>query len=822
MEPNNNSGRNRNVTGSASVEKRGDGLGSGPVGKNSSHPGGTPVRQSSGSKLIPIIAIIIVLLGGGGGGMAALLGGGSDDLDSAYTSSADPYSNPSSDTYGNNSGTDHGTSGNSNASGNSNTSIYSGNDLASLLGGFSGSYASANHVSTGWQDGLNNTSRLNETVASGTPSKRTKILGNGRDVITIMVYMCGTDLESKYGMATNDMLEMCSADLSDNINIIIYTGGCSQWKTSAISNKNNQIYKVTNGGLELLESNMGSKAMTDPDTLTEFIKYCSKNYPANRNDLILWDHGGGSLSGYGYDEKNKTAGSMGLSGINKALKNGGVTFDFVGFDACLMATLETGLMMSSYADYMIASEETEPGIGWYYTDWLNELSKDPSMPTTQIGKNIVDGFVNECARKCAGQKTTLSVIDLAELNYTVPDKLSSFSQATTTTIRSNNYKTISDARAGSREFAVSSKIDQIDLVNFANSIGSKEAKELSDALLSAVKYNRTSSSMTNAYGISIYFPYKKASKVSSAVSSYQAIGLDDEYSKCIQSFAGLEQSGQISAGGTASPLDSLMGMSGSSNTSGQDAIAQLLTAFMTGGRSIPGVDGADYMQDSDVYDVDAAAEYVASHQFDASKLTWTQEHDGSYTLSLASDQWELIQSLQENMFLDDGEGYIDLGLDNVYSFTDDGKLIGNQSNAWLAIDGQPIAYYYEDTYTDGDTYTIMGRSPVLLNGNRADLILVFDSEHPTGYIAGARLSYVDGETDTIAKGTTELKEGDSIDFLCDYYAYDGTYEDSYFLGDSITYHKDIEVSDVIVEGNSRITYLLTDLYNQEYWTPAVP
>ncbi|MCR5235609.1 MAG: hypothetical protein K6E34_00220 [Lachnospiraceae bacterium] len=36
-------------------------------------------------------------------------------------------------------------------------------------------------------------------------------------------------------------------------------------------------------------------------------------------------------------------------------------FDFIGFDACLMATVETAYMLSPYADYMIASEEFEPG-----------------------------------------------------------------------------------------------------------------------------------------------------------------------------------------------------------------------------------------------------------------------------------------------------------------------------------------------------------------------------------------------------------------------------------------------------------------------------
>ena len=76
------------------------------------------------------------------------------------------------------------------------------------------------------------------------------------------------------------------------------------------------------------------------------------------------------MSGYGYDEKYSRSGSMNLAEIDKALKDGGVTFDFVGFDACLMATAETALMVGDYADYMIASEEGRAG----YRLVLHELA----------------------------------------------------------------------------------------------------------------------------------------------------------------------------------------------------------------------------------------------------------------------------------------------------------------------------------------------------------------------------------------------------------------------------------------------------------------
>lgn len=139
-------------------------------------------------------------------------------------------------------------------------------------------------------------------VAAGSRSKYTQIYGNKEDTVTIMVYICGTDLESKHGMASSDMQEMADATFGSNVNLILYTGGTKQWKTSGISNQVHQIYQIKNGKIKRLESDMGSKSMTDPTTLTSFIKYCSSNFPANRNQLILWDHGGGSVSGYGYDE----------------------------------------------------------------------------------------------------------------------------------------------------------------------------------------------------------------------------------------------------------------------------------------------------------------------------------------------------------------------------------------------------------------------------------------------------------------------------------------------------------------------------------------
>ncbi len=568
---------------------------------------------------------------------------------------------------------------------------------------------------------------------------------------------------------------------------------------------------MKNGKLACLEKDLGAVSMTDPSTLYGYIRWCEQKFPASRYGLILWDHGGGSVSGYGYDEKFASAGSMSLSGVDRNLGDAGVKFDFVGFDACLMATAETALMLAEHADYLIASEETEPGVGWYYTDWLTALGKNPSMPTIEIGRNIVDSFVETCAQKCRGQLTTLSVIDLAELEATLPQALADFSRSTSRMIEAKEYQTVSNARNGAREFTQSSKIDQVDLVHLAKNLGTKEGDALAEALLGAVKYNRTSSNMTNAYGVSIYFPYRKSSGVNQAVSTYRAIGLDDSYSQCIRDFAAIQQAGQAGSGGSGSPLEALMGLSGG-GAGGADAVASLLQAAL----------GSGFFADRSL-DLDSAAQYVADHRFAGEDLAWTTGEDGTPVLRLDQDQWKLVHSLALNLFYDDGEGFIDLGLDNVFGFDGEGNLLGNVENTWLAVNGQPVAYYHESTVDDGEHYTITGYVPVLHNGRRAELLLAFDDGNPYGAVTGVRAVYSEGETETIAKSDSALQEGDALEFLCDYYGYDGTYQDSFLLGDPLTVPAEgLTVSDVPLEGDVRATYRFTDLYQQSWWTPSIP
>ena len=692
-------------------------------------------------------------------------------------------------------------------------------------------------------------------------AKRVVPKGNGKDTVTVMIYMCGTDLESKYGMGTSDLGEMVKATISDKVNVIVETGGCRAWKNNIVSSSVNQIYQVQTGGLRRLESDFGKSYMTDPDNLASFIQYCKKNFPADRNILIFWDHGGGSLSGYGYDEKQGSgfgvsADTMTLPEIKAALQKGGCVFDWIGFDACLMATLETAMVCNDYADYMIASEESEPGTGWYYTDWLTQLSKNTSVSTESIGKTIVDTFVTASQRAQANAQVTLSVVDLAKMSGTVPQALRNFSAATTNLIKGNNYKQVADARANARQFARQSRINQVDMIDLCERIGTAESKTLAAALKGCVAYNK--STMTRAYGVSVYFPYETLSGVKNAINTYNNLGIDSEYTKCIQSFASVGQGGQFASSasqqgygsyssggdllstllggfmdsgsygssgsspyGSSSPLGSLLGDYTTSAGSGSysagnsvdaSTIYDLLNAFS--GRSMPAA--LDWV-DTDL--VASKALDISENRLDPARITITDKN-GVPTLVLTDAEWGLIETAALNIFVDDGQGFIDLGCDNYLEYDQNDDLILGFDGTWLCLDGNPAAFYMMEAGEEG-TY---GRIPAKITRNGEEMlmnIMAFIDQDGDAVVLGADPLYA-GETETQAKGSIPLEKGDKIQLLCDYYTYDNAYEGSYTLGKAFTAGSSLTVEYLVLDNTElTVSYRLTDVYGNVYWTPAV-
>lgn len=609
------------------------------------------------------------------------------------------------------------------------------------------------------------------------------------DSFTVMVYLCGTDLETDCAAATADILEMCEAELSDSVNVLIYTGGTKEWQNPYISNETNQIWKVVSQDIECVEEDMGSKPMNDPDTLAEFVSYCGENFPANRNALILWDHGGGALYGYAIDELYGGS-PMQINEIDTALDKAGVSFDFIGFDACLMATVETACMIDRHADYMIASEELEPAGGWYYTNWLDAISNDPSMPTEDIGRLIVNDFVQTSVDDDYFAECTLSLIDLTKIGG-VLNRLNDFSAKAKNMLDEGEFKTVSRSVGNTRAFG--DDTDMIDLMHFARNLDIPESQALIDAVDNAVVYSANSENIDNANGLTVYLPFNDLYSFNSMIDVYADIGLEGEFTDFVLAFANMVAGGQSYTGGNT-PIEAIDG-----DTSFFDEFP----------------DFEEWLE-YDWFDEDYVSDYCdyySEDSFDDGCLD-IEDRGDYYALELTDEYLSIINDVRMQLFYDDGEGYIDMGTDDYFETDDDGALKVDFDGLWFCLGDYIVPLYITEST---DTYT-QGTVSCYLNGELVDLVVMWDDEN-TGAVIGARRYY---DTGVSMKGLLPVNDGDEIQLICDYYTYDGDYDDNYDYGEPFCYDSSMNVTYYPCgEGDFLIYYVFTDIYNNNYYTSPV-
>lgn len=355
---------------------------------------------------------------------------------------------------------------------------------------------------------------------------------------TVMIYMTGSNLESQYGSASSDLEEMKNAGVDyTKANIVVYTGGCQRWNSSIPSDRNCVLDLAKDDDAWVSASTASSADMGAPATFLAFLNFAAKNYPAEHYALILWDHGGGPVFGYGSDELFQND-SLLLPEIKTAMDgtvfSGKKKLDLVGFDACLMGNLETANVWKDYADYMIASEELENGDGWDYS-FLSELSR--TEETEKLAGSILEYYGNYYDRNTTAfshPDATLSLLDLNKVSDVV-DALDSLCGKMEAGMDTGAYYGLNRARNHAKAFGLAAATDRgsgydlIDLGDFVKNLDdafSREKKDLTSALSDFVVRQR--SNVENTSGVSIYFPGDNKTLFSEAADDYYS---DDAVSK---------------------------------------------------------------------------------------------------------------------------------------------------------------------------------------------------------------------------------------------------------------------------------------------------
>ena len=259
------------------------------------------------------------------------------------------------------------------------------------------------------------------TITASTKSKGKSLVASydldivefSGDAWTVMLYVCGSNLESSYGCASEDIAEILAVNgQPDDVNIIIETGGSTRWTNPKVTANKLCRFHVENKDI-VLDSKLNYANMGKESTLESFINWGIEEYPADKYGLIFWNHGG-ALDGVCFDDINGSD-SVKASEVNNVMTrvftNKGISdkFEFVGYDACLMQVQDIAEINSKFFNYMVTSEEVENGDGWDYEAWVDDLYAYKDTP--EILKAICNGFVSSYGT--SGNDQTLSALDLS-------------------------------------------------------------------------------------------------------------------------------------------------------------------------------------------------------------------------------------------------------------------------------------------------------------------------------------------------------------------------------------------------------------------------
>lgn len=545
-------------------------------------------------------------------------------------------------------------------------------------------------------------------------------------------YLCGSDLESNGGFATSDLMEMMEVALPENVRVVIQTGGAKTWQNNVVDADILQRYVYDSEGLTLVDE-LPPASMGDAATLTDFLRYCKQNYPAEKTAVLFWNHGGGSVSGaafderYGYDSLTLDEMQTAFGRVWEADENN-PPLELVGFDTCLMATVDVAGTFAGTARYLVASEEVEPANGWDYTGWLGALAADPAMDGAALGEVICDAYYAGCQAVGTHSNATLSLTDLtrtgplleayeafgAEALAAACEDPGFFSRFARIAAQSENYG------GNTREQGYTNMVDLGHMARQSTGL-LQTAGDVLNALEDCVLYRVSGPYRAESTGLSCYYSYNGDLN---DLYGYTNVGAGQAF----KYFYSYELTGQLDDAG----MEYISGMN-------YEELPQIQSLAAMGWDGMP-------------LQVD---ENGVSH------LTLGPEADSI----LAGIGFSLYYFDEENDIM------LLLGTDNdMNADWENGVFSDNFRGVWGGIDGHMV---YMELCFEGEDYNLYS-VPVLLNGEPYNLQVAYDFTTEEWSILGARQGI--GEAGMSDKELRLLQPGDALTtiwYLSSYSGEDG-------------------------------------------------
>ena len=391
--------------------------------------------------------------------------------------------------------------------------------------------------------------------------------------------------------------------------------------------------------------------------------------------------------------------------------------ELVGFDTCLMATVDVAATFQNFAKYLVGSEEVEPGNGWYYSGWIGELAKNPSMDGELLGRIICDTYYEGCELVGTEAQTTLSLTDLTKLNPLL-EAYEAFGQEALVAAAQDPafFAELGRLAATSENYGGNTReqgyTNMVDLGHFARQTAwiLPAAQKVQDALEDCVLYQVSGKYRSEATGLSCYYSYNADAN---DLNGYANVGT-----------------------GTAFKHLYAYGINGTISEEGQEYLESL--------------DNVEIQEYEDVVTLNDMG-------WDGKLLDVNDE--GTSILELGPQAYDVLAGIGFSLFYVDEENdtMMLLGTDNdMEADWDNGIFYDNFRGVWGAIDGSLV---YMELSFEGEDYNLYS-IPILLNDEEYNLQVVYDFTQEEWSILGAAQGLDD--SGMASKEMRLLEVGDKI------------------------------------------------------------